>query len=429
MILIVFVGLLIALLLVGISIPFAIGGTSLIVILMERGFDVVQFGGIANRMVAGVNQFTLLAIPFFLFAGKLMNRGSIAKRIFTFANYIVGWIPGGLAHANIFASLIHAGQSGSAVSDVVALGPIQIKAMRRAGFRTDFAAACSATSAIISPVTPPSIPLVVFGVVGSVSINRLFMGGVVPGLLITFVLMLTVIILSSRRNYPRTFFPGWKTFIKAGLDAFFPSFTVVILVGGIIAGVFTATEAAAVASLYAFILTFFVYREVSLRDVFEVVKEALRETAAIMMIVAAASIYGFLITRTQLPQTIMAGMLTITENPVMILVLLNIFLLTFGLFMEPNSAIIILTPVLMPIVGHFGIDPVHFGVVMVFNLMIGLLTPPVGMLLFVTGRIAKLPYEKLLKSIVPFYIPLVILLFFVTFVPQTVLWLPNLIFG
>ena len=429
MILTVFVVVLVALLLLGMSIPFALGGTSLIFMLLERGLANLQFGLIAQRMVSGVNSFTLLAIPFFLLAGKLMNRGSIATRIFTFANYIVGWIPGGLAHANIFGSLIHAGQSGAAVSDVVALGPIQLKAMKNAGFRTDFTCAVTATSSLVSPLTPPSIPLVVFGVAGGVSINRLFMAGIVPGLMLTAILMLTVFILSFRRNYPRTRFPGLKVFVKAGLDAFFPALTVVILMGGIIAGVFTATEASAVASLYAFILTVFIYREVKLREMFTIFKEVVRETAAIMMIVSVASLYGFLVIRSQVPSIAMNMVLSVTTDPLLVLLLINIVLLIFGLFMETNSAIIILTPIVLPVVTSLGIDPVHFGVVMVFNLLIGLVTPPVGMLLFVSARIGKLPFDKMLKATVPFYIPLLILLFILTYAPRISLWLPNMIFG
>ena len=425
----IFVGLLVALIMLGIAIPYALGGTSVVIMMIESGIANFPFGLIPQRMVSGVNSFTLLAIPFFLLAGKLMNRGSISRKIFDFANYVVGWIPGGLAHANIFASLVHAGQSGSAVSDVVALGPIQIKAMKRAGFRTDFSCAVSATSALVSPLTPPSIPLIVFGVAGSVSINRLFMAGVFPGLLLTGVLMLTVIIMSARRNYPRTSFPGWRIFLKAWWEALLPSFTVVILMGGIITGIFTATEAAAVASLYAFILTVIIYREVPLRDLLGIFKEVAKETAAIMLIVAAASIYGFLVIRTQLPIVLMNAMLGVTENPIMILVLINIFLLIFGLFMETNSAIIILTPVVLPIVTAFGVNPVHFGVVMVFNLLIGLVTPPVGMLLFVTCRVGQLPFNRMLRATAPFYIPLIILLFILTFVPQISLWLPNRIFG
>jgi len=334
-------------------------------------------------MTGGVNSFTLLAIPFFLFAGKLMNSSSITKRIATFANYIVGWIPGGLAHSNILSSLLQAGMCGSAVADAAGLGAVQLYAMKNAGFKTDFAAACTASSAIIAPITPPSIPLVVFGVAGSVSINRLFMGGIVPGFLVCFSLMTMVFILALIRHYPRTLFPGWKVFIKAGMDAFLPFITPVILIGGIIAGVFTATEAAVVASLYAFILTVFIYREVKMRDVLRICMEIVRETAAIMMIVSVSALYGFLLIKTQIPSVVMSAMLNLTQNPYLVLFLLNIFLLLFGLFMETNSAIIILTPLILPITTSLGIDPVHFGLIMVLNLMIGLITPPVCMLLFV----------------------------------------------
>lgn len=426
---IIFFGLLVVLILLGIAIPFAIGGTSLIAMILESGITKMSFGVIAQKMTGGVNSFTLLAIPFFLFAGKLMNKSSITKRIATFANYIVGWIPGGLAHSNIVSSLLQAGMCGSAVADAAGLGAVQLYAMKNAGFKTDFAAACTASSAIIAPITPPSIPLVVFGVAGSVSINRLFMGGIIPGVLVCISLMTMVFILAQRRNYPRTAFPGWKIFFKAGADAFLPFITPVILIGGIIAGIFTATEAAVVASLYAFILTFFVYREVKIRDIISVCMEVVRESAAIMIIVSVSALYGFLLIKTQMPNVVMKTMLTLTQNKYLVLFLLNIFLLVFGLCMETNSAIIILTPLILPITTALGIDPVHFGLVMIMNLMIGLLTPPVGMLLFVVCRVAKLPLDVMLKAIIPFYVPLLLILFLVTYLPQIVLWLPNLIFG
>jgi len=427
-ILLIFLGVLIIFFLLGLAIPFAIGLTCIFVLLMEFGID-LPYGVIAQKYTGGVNSFTLLAIPFFLFAGRIMNRGSITKRIFDFANYIVGWIPGGLAHANIVASFIHSGMCGSAVADAAGLGQIEIQAMKNAGFKTEFAAACTASSAIIDPVTPPSIPLVVFGVAGGVSINRLFMGGIIPGILITVSLMVLIFVFALTRKYPRTFFPGWKAFFQAGKDALLAFLTPVILIGGIMAGIFTATEAAAVASLYAFILTVFIYREVSLREVFAVCKEVVRETSAIMLIVGVSALYGFLLIKTQLPNILMEDLLSLTRNKYMILMLLNIFLLIFGLFMETNSAIIILTPLIMPIITSVGIDPVHFGLIMIVNLMIGLMTPPVGMLLFVVCRVAKLPFHVLLKACLPFYIPLLIILLMITYIPAIVLFIPNLVFG
>ena len=425
----VFFGGLIVLILAGISISFAIGGTSLIAMIMESGITNLPFGIIAQKMTGGVNSFTLLAIPFFLFAGKLMNKTSITKRIAIFANYIVGWIPGGLAHSNIMSSLLQAGMCGSAVADAAGLGAVQLYAMKNAGFKTEFAAACTASAAVIAPIIPPSIPLVVFGVAGSVSINRLFLGGIIPGILICLSLMTMVFILSLKRKYPRTAFPGWKLFFQAGIDAFLPFMTPVILIGGIMLGIFTATEAAVVASLYAFILTVFIYREATIRDVLNVCMEVVRESAAIMLIVSVSSLYGFLLIKTQMPSMVMKAMLGLTANKYLVLFLINIFLLIFGLAMETNSAIIILTPLILPITTALGIDPVHFGLVMILNLMLGLLTPPVGMLLFVVCRVAKLPFDVMVKSIIPFYIPLLAILLMVTYLPQIVLWLPNLIFG
>jgi tripartite ATP-independent transporter DctM subunit len=427
MILIVFLGLLIALFLIGVGVPYAIGGTSIIVMIMQSGIDGINYSTIAQKMVAGMNNFTLLAIPFFLLAGKLMNTGSITKKIFRFANYIVGWIPGGLGHANVVASIIFAGMSGSAVADAAGLGTIEMEAMENAGFDTDFSAAITAASSTIGPIIPPSIPLIMFGVAGSVSITKLLVAGIIPGLLMGTALMVMVFFMALKRNYPRATFPGLANFLKCAQDAFLPLLTPVILIGGILGGIFTATEAAAVASLYAFMLTFFVYHEISLRDLIQVCKEVIRETAVILMIVGASSLYGFLLIKTQIPMIMMNGILDITQNPLLVLLILNVFFLIVGCFMESNSAIIILTPLILPMTTSLGIDPIHLGLVMVLNLMIGLLTPPVGMCLYAVCRVAKIPFDRIVRAVLPFYAPLIIILLLITFIPALVMFLPNLL--
>jgi len=427
MILVIFLALLILLFIAGVAIPYAIGVTSVAVMIFQSGIEGIAFGTIAQKMVAGVNNFTLLAIPFFLLAGKLMNTGSITRKIFNFANLLVGYIPGGLGHANVVASIIFAGMSGSAVADAAGLGTIEMEAMENAGFDKEFSAGVTAASSTIGPIIPPSIPLIMYGVAGGVSISKLLIAGIVPGLVMGAALMVMIVIFSLKRNYPRISFPGWKAFWKAGADAFFPLLTPVILIGGILGGIFTATEAAAVAALYAFVLTFFVYREVTLKDILQVCRETARETASILIIVAASSLYGYLLIKTRIPQMLMEKIFGFTQSPIAVLLILNIFFLIVGCFMETNAAIIILTPLILPMTNQLGIDPIHLGLVMVLNLMIGLLTPPVGMCLYAVARVAKLSFERMVAAILPFYIPLLAVLLLITFVPGVVLWLPNLI--
>ena len=423
----VFLGILIFLFIIGVSIPWAIGITSTIVLIIENGINGIPYHVLVQKMVAGVNNFTLLAIPFFILAGKLMNTGSITRKIFRFCNALVGWIPGGLGHANVVASIAFAGMSGSAVADASGLGTIEIEAMKNEGFDVEFSAAITAASSTIGPIIPPSIPLVVFGVAGGVSITKLLVAGIIPGLLMGLTLMIMVYYYAIKRNYPKTTFPDSKEFLKLFKDAFFPLLTPIILIGGILSGVFTATEASAVASLYAFILTYFFYKEMDMKQFFGVCKETIRETSSIMIIVAASSLYGYLLIKTKIPNELMAALFEFTQNKYVILIFLNLFLLVVGCFMETNSAIMILTPIILPMTTALGLDPIHIGLVMVLNLCIGLLTPPIGMCLYATARVAKIKVETMIQAVAPFYIPLGITLLLITFIPQLVTWLPNLI--
>lgn len=423
----VFIGVLIVLFLIGTPIPWAVGLTSVAVMLIDGNFTLVTIGTIAQKTVAGTNNFTLLAIPFFLLAAKLMNAGSITKKIFSFANSLVGWIPGGLGHANVVASIIFAGMSGAAVADASGLGTIEVEAMKNEGFDLDFSAAVTAASSTIGPIIPPSIPLVMFGVAGGVSISKLLIAGLLPGILMGFLMMVVVFILAEIRKYPKRALPKLKEFLKLAYDAFFPMMTPIILIGGIILGIFTPTEAAAVAALYAFILTVFVYRELSAKDIYEVLKEVARETAAIMIIVATSNLFGYLLIKSQIPNQIIVALMNFTQSKVILLLLINVFLLVVGCFMETNAAILILTPILLPITNALGVDPVQMGVVVVLNLMIGLLTPPIGMVLFATSRVAKVSIERIVIALKPFYIVLLLALMLVTFVPQLSLFVPNLL--
>lgn len=419
---------LILLFVIGFPAIYAIGIISLVILsILNHGFFNIPFGMLAQKMVWGVNNFTLLAIPFFLLAGKLMNIGSITKKIFTFCNALVGWIPGGLAHANILASIVFAGMSGSAVADAAGLGTIEIRAMEDEGYDTDFAAAVTAASSTIGPIIPPSIPLIMFGVAGNVSITKLLIAGIIPGLIMGVAIGLLVVLFAIKRNYPRKHFPRISEIFSLFKQAFFPLLTPIILIGGILGGIFTPTEAAAVASLYAFILTFFVYKEMSLGDFFKVCLEVIRETSQILCIVAISTLYGYLLVKTNIPNKLMDLIISVSNNQAIFLIYINIFLLIVGCFMDANAAIIILTPIILPIAIKMGVSPVHLGIVVVLNLMIGLLTPPVGMCLYATSRVAKISFDSLLKAVVPFYIPLFLTLLLITYVPQIVLFLPNLI--
>lgn len=429
MILTIFLGVLVLLFILGFSVPYAIGLTSLVVLIFQRGITEIPFGIISQRMVYGINNFTLLAIPFFLLAGKLMNTGSITKKIFKFANTLVGYLPGGLGHANIVASIIFAGMSGSAVADAAGLGTIEIEAMQDQGFDKEFSAAVTAASSTIGPIIPPSIPLIMYGVMGDVSIAALLLAGIVPGLLMGGAMMVLVAYYSIKRNYPKIPFPKWKEIWHDFKDAFWPLLTPVILIGGILSGIFTPTEASAVAVVYSFILTVFVYKELSVRDLINIFMETIKETAVILFIVAASSLYGYLLVKTQMPQYFMEKLFAVSQNPVIILLLINVFLLVIGCFMETNAAIIILTPMMIPLAAKLGIDPVHLGMVMVLNLMIGLLTPPIGMCLYAVARVAKLSLDKMVRAVAPFYIPLIVVLLLITLFPQIVLILPSLALG
>lgn len=423
MLLAIFVGLLLVLFLIGVAVPYALGITAIVGMLYSGSFGVTEMGTVAMRMATGVNSFTLLAIPFFLLAGKLMNVGSITQRIFNFCNALVGWIPGGLGQVNILASVVFAGMSGSAVADAAGLGTIEIKAMKDEGFDTEFSAGITAASSTIGPIIPPSIPLIMFGCAGGVSISSLLVGGIVPGVTCAICLGIMVAIMAIRRKYPRRGFPSVKELWGLFKHSFLALLTPVILIGGILGGIFTATEAAAVASLYALILTGLIYREISLQDMIRTGLEVCRETAAIMLVVAASTIYGYMLTKFMIPTMVLDFFLSISVNKYVFLLLVNVFLLFVGCFMESNAAILILTPILLPAATAFGIDPVHFGLIMVFNLMIGLLTPPVGMCLYATARVAKLSFEGTIRGVAPFYVPLAITLIAITMIPQLTLCL------
>lgn len=424
-----FIGILIFLFLLGIPVAFGMGLGAVILMIISQGSLDINFGIIAQRLLYGANSFILLSIPLFLLAGNLMNTGGITQRIFKFANIMVGHLRGGLGHVNIVASIIFAGMTGTAVSDAAGLGTVEIQAMTDAGYDKEFSCAITGASSTIGPIIPPSVPLIIYGILASVSIGRLLVAGIIPGLLIAVALMIMVSIYAVKRNYPREKKANIRKFFMAFKEAFLPCMTPVIIVGGIISGIFTPTEAAAVASLYAFILGFVIYREISLADLWKIIQKTARDTAIITFIVSCASLYGWVLIRSRIPIILMEQITSISNNPLIILLILNGALLVVGCFMETIAALNILVPVLTPLILTVGINPLHFGLIMVFNLMIGLITPPFGMVLFVLNKISGVPVEKIVKAILPFLIPLLVVLLLMTFFPSLVTFLPNLIFG
>ncbi len=408
-------------LILGFPVAVALGASSLLFIMTNGAPDVL----VLHNMVNGINSFPLIAVPFFILAGHLMNTAGITTKIFNFARATVGWMYGGLGHVNIGASVIFAGMSGAAVADAGGLGNIEIKAMREAGYDTDFAVGITAASSTIGPIIPPSLPLVVYGVVGNTSIGQLFAAGIVPGFLMAFSLMIMVAWFSRRRNYPRDDRFEIMVWLRAFADAILPLFTPIIIVGGILFGIFTPTEAAIAAVAYAIILGVFIYRTLNLRRILRVSMDTIETTAAIMMIVAASAVFAWILTANQVAQHFSAWMLELSDNKFVLLLVITLIVLVVGCFMETLAAITILTPVLLPVAMSLGVDPVHFGVILILNLMIGLLTPPVGLVLYVLSKVADVPFERCVVATAPFLIPLIVVLLLLTFVPELSMWLPT----
>lgn len=384
---------------------------------------------LVQRMVTGVDTFVLLAIPLFVLTGRLMNAGGITDRIFTFARGLVGHVRGGLGQANIIASMIFSGMSGSAVADAGGLGAIEIKAMNDQGYPKLFSSSVTIASSVIGPVIPPSIPMVLYGALAEVSVGRLFMGGIIPGTLVGLSLMVLVYIISVRKGYPKDAKISPAELARRFSKAFLPSLTPVIILGGIMGGIFTPTEAAAVAAVYAFVLSFFFYRTLKLKDVPNILIETMVTTAVVTFLISNASIFSYLLLLGDLAGIVVSALTSVTMNKFMMLFILNIILLFFGAVMEAGVALILLVPILVPVLNIVGIDLIHFGVLMTLNLMIGCATPPVGVSLFVVSHITHTKVERLMRAILPFLLPPVIVLFLITYIPILVTWIPDMAFG
>jgi tripartite ATP-independent transporter DctM subunit len=383
---------------------------------------------LASRVVYALDSFPLVAVPVFIFVGNLMNLSGITDRIFRFASTLAGRLHGGLAQVNILASLIFSGISGAALADVGGLGRVEIKAMRERGFDAPFAAAVTASSAIIGPIFPPSIPLIVYGSVTSVSIIQLLMAGILPAMLCAAALMVTAAIVALRADYPRA--DRWPTprEVISSLGPALPALLApVFLIAGMLSGTFTPTEAAAAAAIYVLAIGFVLYREMTLGHVLQAALLTARNTSAILVIVAAAAMFGWILAIEEIPQAFGAAIAGLSDNRLVLLLLVNVVFFIAGMFLDSTTATLLIVPIIAPPVVAAGVDPVHLGLLVVFNLMIGLLTPPMGLALFLICDIAQISMKALLRAMVPFYVPLLATLATITLWEDLVLAIPRLI--
>jgi len=408
----------------GIPIAFVLGITALMAVIALPN---VPLHLIPQRLFTGMDSFPIMAVPFFILAGNLMNASKITDSIIEFSKLLVGRIRGGLGHVNIVASMFFAGISGSAVADTSALGSILIPAMEKERYSTAYSAAVTASSSIIGPIIPPSIPMVVLATIANLSVGGLFLGGILPGVFIGFGLMGVNYVISRRRNYQKIVEPiQWKVFFKTLLATIIPLLMPLIILGGILGGIFTATEAASVAVAYALLVGLFILRTLSLKDLPNIFFRSMVLTSTILIVFAMANAFSWVLATQEIPQKVSQYILSISRDPIIILFMLNIFLLIVGCFLEGLAAIMITIPILMPLVTQIGIDPMHFALIAVVNLMIGLITPPMGLCLIVVCGVAKMKIGPLLKEIVPFLMVEIVILFVITYMPWFTLTLPRL---
>jgi TRAP-type transport system large permease protein len=412
-------------LLVGVPIAFALGISATTFLIV---WDKVPFTVIAQRFYSSVDVFVLLSIPFFILAGELMNKTGITTRLVKFAGLVVGRLRGGLAQANIGASILFAGLTGAGVSDTSAIGSILIPAMKEDGFEADYSAAVTAASSVIGPIIPPSIIMVVFGSIMGISIGALFAAGFVPGILVGLALMIMAYIIGVKRNHPyRKEKVGAMELIKGTKDAVLALLMPVIIIGGILSGVFTPTEAAAVATCYALVVGFFVFKTLKLKDIPACLLKSATTTSILILIVGFASVLSWTLSIERIPQALAKALVSANLGRVQFLLLVNVLLLFMGMIMETGANAILLGPILMPLAIRLGIHPVHFALIMLVNLNIGLATPPLGVCLFVACPIAGVSMMKISKAIAPFIIMEIAALMLITFIPDLVLFVPRLL--
>ncbi|MDR7126368.1 TRAP transporter large permease [Pseudotabrizicola sp. 4114] len=411
----------------GVPIAFALGIASLATFLFEGISPAIAF----QRVIGGLSIYSLIAVPFFVFAGELMLRGGIGIKLVRLCLALVGRVRGGLGQVNVVSSMIFGGISGSAVADTSALGSMLIPMMEKAGYDKDYAVNVTVTSSLAGIVIPPSHNMVLYALAagGAASISNLFIAGIVPGILMCLSLCVAAYIVAVKRNYPRAAFPGIAQTLRYAADAIPGILTGFIIVGGVLSGVFTVTESAAIGVIYALIIIVFLYRSLSFADLVVSLKATVRTTAMVMILVATAASFAYLLSIYRTPELVMATLTGISDNPIIILLLINVAFLILGCFMDMAALILICTPIFLPVAMTAGVDPVQFGILMMMNLGLGLTTPPVGACLFLGCSIAKIPMEKTILTIWPFYLAILVVLMMVTFIPGISLWLPNLLLG
>ncbi|WP_321449872.1 TRAP transporter large permease [uncultured Cohaesibacter sp.] len=381
---------------------------------------------LAQRVTYSLDSFPLVAVPVFIFVGNLMNLSGITDRIFKFADTLVGRIPGGLAQVNIFSSLIFSGMSGAALADIGGLGKIEIEAMKKRGFAAPFSAAVTASSAVVGPIFPPSIPLIVYGSVTSVSIIQLLIAGIIPALICIVLLMITAAMIAIVTKMPRSErWPTCREIVSSFLPALPALLTPILMIAGMMLGIFTPTEAASVTAAYVLLISAVVYRELTLKHIWTALLLTLRSTSAILIIVAVASLFGWILAIEQIPQDFSKVILQLSTDPIVLLVIANLIFFVVGMVLDSTTATLLVVPIIAPPLVMAGIDPVHLGIVVIFNLMLGLLTPPMGLSLFLVSSIAGISLRALLKALLPFYVPLLLCLGIITFAEDVVLWLPG----
>ena len=413
------------LMLLGVPVAFALAGGGLLYML-DKNIPLIAY---PQRLFLGSDSFPLLALPFFILAGNLMNAGGITRRLVSLAQTMVGHISGGLAHVNIATNMLLAGLSGSAVADTAATGAILIPEMKQRGYSGEFAAAVTASAGTIGPIIPPSIPFVILGSIAGISVGRLFLGGVVPGVLMGLYMMLVAYIIAKRRHYPRETAFSLRRFLIALRESLVALINPLIIIGGILTGYFTPTESGAIACVYALVVCRWWYRELRLADIPKLIQQTVKTSCSIMIIIAASALVGWVISREQIPQLIVRYTLDLSSDRFMILTLLIGVLLILGCFLEGTSIMILITPVLLPIMTRLGVDLTHFGVILVLCLMIGQNTPPVGVGMYVACAIGKVSMMGFFLEVWPFLLAVLILVFMIMFFPPLVLFVPNLLMG
>jgi len=421
----VLVGVFVLGLAIGVPVAATLGLSSLAYLLFT-GTPVVVM---PQKMYAGMDVFVLLSIPGFILAGNLMNRGGITERIIRFANALVGWIRGGLGLTNVGASMLFGGITGTAVADAASIGGVMIPGMKKAGYPADFSAAVTAASSTVGPIIPPSVPMIIVGALSGISVGKMFLAGAIPGILMGVAMMVTTYLIARKKNFPRQPWLGVVEIARSLGGAFWALAMTGIIIYGLLSGIATPTETAIIASVYAFVVGAFVYRELPIREVPSIIIDSAIASAAILVLVGFANVFGWILVSEQIPQTIANAVLSMTDNKFLVILIINVLLLFVGMFMETIAALIILFVPLLALAEAVGTEPLHFATFAVLNLMIGLTTPPLGVCLFVCANIAREPLAPVVRAILPFLVTNIAVLLLVSYIPALATWLPSVAFG